>query len=204
MAVKPVLGDWEIPRIASIRTLEQRRYVELAVPGKVGSLFQDLNTVPTRVAIAGSLYGAEAQSEFLAALREKFFAGEPVTFVADILTATEVQYVIIETLDLQESGLRPDQLDYFLILRESPPPPPPPNPLGGLDTGLLDDAAGFLDTVTGVLDAIAGLGNIPDISDPTPQLSAALDGVTAATEGLEESLAPLTAIFGTPDEEDDA
>ena len=204
MRVKPVLGDWEIPRIASIRTLEQRRFVELAVPGKVGSLFQDLNTVPTRVAIAGSLYGQEAQSEFLEALREKFFAGEPVTFVADILTATALQYVIIETLDLQESGQRPDQLDYFLVVRESPPPPPPPDPLGGLDTGLLDDAAGFLDTVTGALDAIAGLGNIPDISDPTPQLSGALDGVTTATSGLEEALEPLTAIFGTPNEEDDA
>jgi hypothetical protein len=200
MRVKPVLGDWEIPRIASIRTLEQRRYVELAVPGKVGSLFQDLNTLPTRVAIAGSLYGQEAQSEFLETLREKFFAGEPVTFVADIVTATEVQYVIIETLDFQENSLRPDQLDYCLILRESPPPPPPPNPLGGLDTSLLDDAAGFLDTVTGALDAITGLGNIPDISDPAPQLSGALDGVTAATAGLEETLAPLAAIFGTPED----
>ncbi len=200
MRVKPVLGDWEIPRIASIRTLEQRRYVELTVPGKVGSLFQDLNTVPTRVAIAGSLYGEEAQSEFLETLREKFFAGEPVTFVADIITATEVQYVILETLDLQESGLHPDQLDYVVILRESPPPPPPPNPLGGLDTSLLDQAAGFLDTVTGALDAIAGLGNIPDISDPTPQISGALDGVTTATAGLEESLAPLATIFGTPED----
>jgi hypothetical protein len=113
MRVKPVLGDWEIPRIASIRTLEQRSYVELAVPGRVGSLFQDLNTVPTRVAIAGSLYGLEAQNEFLETLREKFLAGEPVTFVADILTATEVQYVLIETLDFQESSRRPDQLIIF-------------------------------------------------------------------------------------------
>lgn len=202
MRVKPVLGDWEIPRIASIRTLEQRRYAELAVPGRVGSLWQDLNTAPTRVAIAGSLYGQEAQSEFLETLREKFLDGEPVTFVADILTATAVQYVIIETLDVQESGLRPDQLDYFLILQESPPPPPPPDPLGGLDAGLLDQAAGFLDTVTGALDAISGLGNIPDIADPTPQLSGALDGVTAATSGLEDSLAPLATIFGTPTEDD--
>ncbi len=202
MTVKPVLGDWEVPRIASIRTLEQRRYVELAVPGKVGSLFQDLNTVPTRVAIAGSLYGTEAQSEFLETLRGKFQAGEPVTFVADIITATEVQYVVIETLEVQESGLYPDQLDYVLVLRESPPPPPPPNPLGGLDTGLLDQAAGFLDTVTGALDAIAGLGNIPDISDPTAQITPVLDGVTTATAGLEEALGPLEAIFGTPEEDD--
>ena len=98
MNVKPMLGDWEIPRIASIQTLEHRMFVEMPVPGRVGSLFQDLNTTPTRIAISGSLYGDEARNAFLEALRGKFREGVPVTFVADIVTATEVQYVIIETL----------------------------------------------------------------------------------------------------------
>ena len=31
---------------------------------------------------------------------------------------------------LPESGTQPDQLDYFMVLKESPPPPPPPDPLG--------------------------------------------------------------------------
>ena len=197
MRANPILGDWEIPRITSIQTLEHRVYAELSVPGRSGSLFQDLNTVPTRVAIQGSLFGSETQNQFLDDLRSRFQTGEPVTFIADILTATDVQYVLIETLELLENNQNTDQIDYLILLKESPPPPP--EPLGDLDAGLLDQAAGFLDTVTGALDVIDSLGSIPDLADPTPQLTPALDGVTAATAGLEQDLAPLQAIFGAPD-----
>jgi hypothetical protein len=196
LRVKPVLGDWEIPRIESIRTLERRSFVELAVPGSVGSLFQDLNTTPTRVAVSGSLYGDEARDEFLEELRGKFRDGEPVTFVADIITATEVQYVIIETLHFQESGTKPDQMDYLFVIRESPPPPPPPDLLGALDAGLLEQAEGFLDTVTGALDVIDALGSVPDFGDPTPPLQTALDGVTSATEEIGDAVETLNALFG--------
>jgi hypothetical protein len=196
MKIKPMLGDWEIPRIESIRTLERRAFAEFAVPGRVGSLFQDLNTAPTRIAIAGSLYGDEARDEFLEELRGKFRDGEPVTFVADIVTATEVQYVIIETLRFQESGTKPDQMDYFFVLRESPPPPPPPDPLGALDTSLLDQAGGFLDTVTGALDAIDTLGSTPEIRDPTPPLRGTLDGVRSGLEKLDGVTGALEDLFG--------
>lgn len=195
-----MLGSWEIPRIESIRTLERRAFAELEVPGRAGSLFQDLNTTPTRIAISGSLYGDEARDEFLEELRGKFRDGVPVTFVADIVTATQVQYVIVETLRFQESGTKPDQMDYFFVLSESPPPPPPPNPLGELDTGLLEQAGGFLDTVTGALDVIDTLGSVPNLGDPTPPLTSALDGVTSATSGLDDALVPLRDIFGSEDQ----
>jgi len=199
MKVKPMLDGWEIPRIAAIETVERRAFVELSVPGRVGSLFQDLNTVPTRIAIQGSLYGDEARDAFLQDLRGKFRDGQPVTFVADIVTATEIQYVVVEALRLEERGTSPDQTDYYVVLRESPPPPPPPDPLGGLDTSLLDQATSFMDTVTGALDVIDTLGNVPDIGNPTPPLTDALSGVTAATSGLSSALDPLRAIFGSDD-----
>jgi hypothetical protein len=199
MKAKPVLGDWEIPRIESISSVETRMFVELPVPGKVGSLYQDMNTAPMRICITGSLYGDEARDQFLEELRGKFREGAPVTFVADIVTATEMQYVIIEALRFEESGATPDQTSFQFIIRESPPPPPPPDPFGGLDTSLLDQAAGLLDTVTGALDAIEALGNVPDFQDPTPPLTGALDGLTSATQGLDEALQPLKAIFGSAD-----
>lgn len=195
MNVKPMLGDWDIPNIASIRTLEQRAWVELPVPGRVGSLFQDLDSTPTRIALTGSLFGDERRDEFLEAVRGKFREGVPVTFVADIVTATEVQHVIVETLEFRESARRPDETYYLVVLRESPPPPPAGNPLGAIDTSLLDEAGGFLDTITGALDVLDGLGSVPDIADPTPPISGALDGVTAATSGVGDALAPLTGIF---------
>ncbi len=199
MMVKPVLGDWEIPRIETIRSLEQRSVVELPIPGRVGSLFQDMGTTPTRIALSGSLYGDEARNDFLEQLRAQYLEGSPVTFVADIVTATEVQYVIIETLRIEESGTKPDQTDYFIVLRESPPPPPPLTSVAGLDAGLLDEAGGFLDSVTGALDIIDSLGSVPDIGDPTPPITSALDGVTSATSGLGDVLSPLLEIFGSDD-----
>lgn len=195
MKVRPVLGDWVVPRVASIEALENRSFAELPIPGRTGSLFHDMSTAPTRIAISGSLYGDETRDEFLEEVRRKFRAGEPVTFVADIVTATEVQFVVIETLLLQEDAARPDETTYVAILTESPPPPPPPDPLGGLDASLVDDAAGFLDTVTGALDAIDGL-SAPDFGDPTPPLSGVLDGVRTALDGLAGTGDALTDLFG--------
>jgi hypothetical protein len=209
MNAKPVLGDWEIPRIEAIETVEQRGFVELAVPGMVGSLFQDMNTTPTRIAIRGSLYGDEARDAFLQSVRDKYAAGEAVTFVADIVTATQVEYVVIEALFFAESGLRPDQIDYEILLKESPPPPPPPpepalpDPSGfgipsvdDLDAGLLGDAGGFMDSVTGALDAIETLGSLPDLHDPTAPLKSSLDGVSGALGGLGATAQSLQAVFG--------
>jgi hypothetical protein len=194
--VRPLLGDFEIPHVVSTEAVERRDFVELPVPGRTGSLFQDLDSAPTRVAIAGSVHGDDAREQFLTKIRDKFRSGEPLTFVADAVTATSIQYVIIDALAVEESGTRPDQLDFFITLRESPPPPPPPNPLGGLDAGLLDEAGGFMDSVTGALGMIDALGSIPNIGDPTPPLAGALDGVEAATAGLDGIANDLTDLIG--------
>lgn len=196
MNVKPVLGDWEIPHIEAIESLENRSFVELAIPGRVGSLFQDMNAAPIRIGIRGSLFGDEPRNEFLETLREKFNAGEPVTFVADIATATEIQYVIIETMQMNENAIRPDQLDYFFVLKESPPPPPPPGALGDLDTDLLGEVGDFTDMITGALGAIDG---IPNLSDPTGPLSDTLSGVSETIGGLASISGDLDALFGESD-----
>jgi hypothetical protein len=196
MKIKPLLGDWEVPNIATIETLERRELAELEIGGRVGSLFQDLNAAPTRIAIRGSLFGDEKRDEFLQTVREKFRAGEPVTFVADIITATEVQYVLIETMHFAEQGIAPDETSYFLLLRESPPPPPPPDPLGGLDAGLLDAAAGLVDAVTGALDALDALANLPELQDPTPPLKGIHDGVSGALEDVGDVSGAITDLFG--------
>lgn len=196
MAVKPVLGDWEIPRVAMMRTAEARKFAELAVPGRQGSLFQDLNAEPTLVEIAGSLFADEERSEFLTTVREKFRAGEPVTFVADITEATDIQFVVIDSMRFEQRADRPDEVSYHLTLRESPPPPPPPDPLGGIDTSLLDEAAGFVEGVTDALDALDALANLPDFSDPTALLGGTLDQVTTALDQLGSVSSAITELFG--------
>ena len=196
MKVKPMLGEWEIPNIAAVETAERRALVELPVPGRVGSLYQDLNSVPVRITVRGSVFGDPDRDAFLQTARGQFAAGQPVTFVADILTATQVQYVLIERLHFEESGAVPDQTGYTLVLRESPPPPPPPDPLGGLDAGLLEQAGAFMDTVTGALDAITALGSIPELGDPARPFQEALTDVRGATAGLDTVAGSLRGLFG--------
>jgi len=192
--VKPVLGGWEIPHIASIGSVEQRSFTELEVPGKSTSLFHDLSSTPTRIVIGGSLFGDEDRDDFLQQVRDQFRAGDPVTFVADITTATEIQYVVIETLRFEQSAARPDEIEYLIALRESPPPPPPPSP--SIDDGLQSEADAFLGSVTGALNAIDAV-SVPNFGDPTPPLSGTLDGAKSALGGLSDVPSKLTDLFGS-------
>jgi hypothetical protein len=197
MTVKPLLGEREIPHITFMGTRDQRAFVELAVPGRAGSLYQDLDASPTRIVITGSLYGDENRNQFLEQVRGQHRAGSPVTFVADILTATDLQYVVIEALDCQQSAGRPEEISYRIVLRESPPPPPPPSPLAGLDTGLLDQARDLADSAAGLLDAIDALGSVPALKDPTPPLEGILGGVKSALDGIQGASGLLEDLFGT-------
>lgn len=193
---RPMIGDWEVPSIEAMKTRERRAFVELPVPGRAGSLFHDSGSEPTVIEIAGSVFGDENRNGFVEQVRGKFAAGEPLTFVADIVTATQVQYVIIEDLRFQQSATRPGEASFWMLLRECPPPPPPPDPFGGIDAGLLDAAAGFVDSVSSALDALDALANIPDFSDPTKPLAGVLGGVEAIGEGLGQVSGLLDGLFG--------
>ena len=198
-AVRPMLGDWEIPRISAIRSLDHRNFAEIRIPGRTGNLLQDIGASPLRVEIRGSLFGDENRSGFLEAVRGHFNEGKPVTFVADILTATDVQYVVIESLEFDERGRRPDETNYVIRLKESPPPPPPPDPFGAIDTDLLDQAGALLDSAAGALAAIDALANMPDIGDPTPPLRNIIDGSRTALERFGAIGGDLFELFGDGD-----
>lgn len=191
--VRPMIGGWEVPCIEHIATLESRRLARLGVPGLRGDLHHDLGTASLVVEIAGSLSGDDVRDSFLQQLRDQFGAGAPVSFVADIVTATEVDQVVIEAIEVEEGNDAATPFSYRLVLREYVEPPAPP--------GALDDLGAELD---GELDAAAGLGldglelpgllgSIPDLADPLPPLEAALDGVKSALQGLTGPLDSLRA-----------
>lgn len=196
MSLKPMLGDWELPRVTQLETLEERALVELSVPGRAGNVYQDLNRMPTRIYIAGSVFGQDAGQEFLASVREKYLAGDPLTFVSDIVAGTDVQYVVVQSLHIQSNALQPDQIDYTLWLAESPPPPPPSSLLGDIDAGLLDQAGSLLDSAMGALDALEALGSVPNLSDPTVPLSGTLDDTSSAMDQLGGAGAAIKGLFG--------
>ncbi|MFX0194503.1 MAG: hypothetical protein ACFFCW_00150 [Candidatus Hodarchaeota archaeon] len=191
MRVKPILDSWEIKGIESITSLEDRKLAEHSIPGRVGNLFQDLGSCPTEITVTGSLHGDEVRDGFLEQIRNRFQAAQPVTFVADITTATEIQYVLVKDLHFSEVADDPDHFKYKIVLNESPPPPPPADPLGAVDADLLDQAQSLIDTVSSASEILDMLEGIPDFGDPTPPLRKSLDNFQDATSGLEALLSPL-------------
>lgn len=187
MLVRPMLKGWEIPRIANIQAVESRRLVRLPVPGLSGDLHQDLGRSALVVEISGSLYGDEARDEFLINnVRPAFMAGEPVDFVADIVTESELEQVLIEALHIEESADTPDQFHYRIRLREYTEPPEPPGPDLGLEAPDLD------------LDIDLGLDllDLPGLLAPLPDIGDLLQPIKPAAENLRNTISSnASALF---------
>lgn len=192
MLVRPMVGGWEIPRIERIRAREARRLVRLPVPGLSGDLHQDLGRGALVVEIAGSLYGDEARDTFLKDLREQYLAGEPTDFVADIVNESELEQVLIESLELEESTAAPDQFHYRIRLREYTEPPEPAGPNLGLEAPGLD-----LDIELGLdlLDLPGLLGPVPDVGELLQPLEPAAGGLRSALDGAAGVLGGLEDVL---------
>ncbi len=125
--VRPMLGDLELPLVQILRTEEDQVWVEHGVPALEGSLLQRLGRGPVRVRVEGVMADT-ASLEDLEALRRLYQAAEPVTFAADIMTATEVQQMVIADLVVRELAGRPQRYYYALTLVEHIPTPEPVTP----------------------------------------------------------------------------
>jgi hypothetical protein len=198
MVIRPMIGSWEVPSIERIATREARKISRVAIPGLDGDLQQGLGAASLVVEMVGSLQGDQARDAFLEALREPFRAGQPVSFTADILTASELDQVLIEALDLTEVNEWANSFRYRIVLRQYVEPPAPPTPIDDLGAGLdaeLSDLAGVgLDA----LELPDLLGDLPALADPVAPLQPALEAVRAATGGIGSLLDGLrTRLLGS-------
>jgi hypothetical protein len=194
-----MLDGWEIPRIARIASGESRRLALLQVPGLIGDLSQDLGRGALVVEISGALYGDEARDTFLKEVRERFLAGEPVDFIADIVNESQLEQVLIESLDLEESAANPDECFYRIRLCEYTEPPEPP--------GLASDFGAELDTA---LDLEADLGldlldlpslpDLPGLPITLPKLGDALAPLKPAAENLRSTVAGAASLLDPLDD----
>ena len=204
MNIKPMIGEFEVPSLQRIGADQQRRIVDIPVPGLEGGLSQDLGAESVIIAIEGSLASDEARDGFLDSVREMFDAGEPVDFVADIVTATEVYQVMIESISVREVAGSTSPFVYQLTLRQFVPPPEPETDSGfgegfpgldemGPDLGLdLDLDAGDLFDLMELPDLLS----VPDFGDPTPPLRGAMDGLKNSMNGLAGISDTLESLFG--------
>ena len=199
MLVKPVLDSWEIPRIDRIASGESRRISFMPVPGLSGDLSQDLGRGALVVEISGALYGDEARDEFLKTVREKFLAGQPVDFIADIVNESELERVLIQALDLEENAANPDECFYRIRLCEYTEPPEPQ----GLTADFGVELNADLDLEAGLGLDLLDLPSLPDLPDlpiTLPKLSDALAPLTPAAETLRAAVANAATLLNPLDE----
>lgn len=195
MLIRPMIGSWEPPMIERIAAWEARRLSVLPVPGLSGDLHQDMGRGALSVEITGSLNGDETRDAFLKEIREKFLAGDPVDFVADIVKESELEQVLIEELRLEEVANEANAFRYHIVLREYTEPPEPPSPAA--DFGLELDPELDLLAELGLdgLDLPAIAADIPDVGDILAPIKPAAEELKAAIGSAGALLDPLKSIL---------
>ena len=190
MKIKPMIGEYEVPGLERIGAAERRRIKEIPVPGLNGSYHQDLGQHPLALVLEGSVQGDDVREGFLSSVRDLFNKGEPVDFVADIVTATSIEKMIVSGLRVDEQADAPDALRYAITLVQYTEPPPEPGP-----EDMAEDIAAEADALTDIMEVPELLG-APDFGDPTPPLQATLDGFKGAMEGLTGLTSVAEELFG--------
>lgn len=169
--MNPMLDDIELPLVQEITTHDLRVLAEHKPPGMEGSLLQNLGRRPARLVLWGLAEGEDAQ-DTIEKLDEKFRAGGPFAFVADISADSEIEQIVIDDFQLQEIAGKPQRFAFTLALREFIEPGEPED-LSALNTGILDEAGDLMgDLMDGLevgLDFATGLerfvGSMSDLLD---------------------------------------
>ncbi|WP_224241996.1 DNA circularization N-terminal domain-containing protein [Hyalangium gracile] len=168
MAVR--IARVDLHGVQAIVTDEGRRWVEQHIPGRAGSLFQELGRSAVRLQLEGLLWGEDAL-EALEALRTAQAEAEPVPFSADITAGMDFTDVLIDTLQVRQVAGYRDRYWYRLQVREHVEEPPEPEAaLSEVDAAVEADAAswaeGSVDAATGIQDATA----LPELVEANPDL----------------------------------
>ncbi|MFM2119594.1 MAG: hypothetical protein RL722_1062 [Pseudomonadota bacterium] len=177
-----------LDKLLSIEVSEAARFVHHAVPGQDGEQAQALGRPSVRIQVSGIVYGPSAADD-LQTLRGHLLGRDPVDFFCEITGQGYFSQVLVERLEASQRVGPADEFDFRLGLVEFVPPPPPPslNPLDGIDTSLIDEAAGLMDEVQDAMAAVSGIAGLlsgaSSFGDPTSKLGGLLDVFSAASQG---------------------
>src|SRR5881396_2446440 len=151
--MRPMLDDLELIQVQEIGTYDKRMLAEHKPPGMAGSLLQNLGRRPARVVLWGVATGEKAL-EFTQKLDDKFRAGKPVPFTADIVAESRIQQVLIDDLRCQDLAGKPERFAYVLTLREFIEPVEPEE-APPLDNSILNDALEQIKNLTAGFDILS-------------------------------------------------
>jgi hypothetical protein len=144
--MRPMLDDLALPQVQILRLHDRRMLAEHRAPTMDGSYLQNLGRRAGAIAVVGVASGPTAQA-FLEALSAKFDAGEPLSFVGDIIADAEIEAVLIDDLKVRDLAGKPERYAYALILHEHREPPEPED-FSVLQDELLGDASDLIDDLT--------------------------------------------------------
>jgi hypothetical protein len=198
MAVR--LGTIEIEKLTRVQVRERARIVHHAVPGLEGELAQTLGRSSVEVVLDGIFYGPEALDK-LAELRALHLEHQPVDFFADAVGEGYFAQVLIYRLDLAQRAGEFEQFNFTCEVVEyvEPPEPAVADGLPGLDTELLDEAAGFMDDVQNAVEQVSQLAdliaNVPSFGDPTGRLPQMTGDFTSNVGDAPQTLTDLRDLF---------
>lgn len=209
----PLLGDISLQYVQHLEHSLDGGYRQTRIPGLAGELQQNIGRLSHNIFISGTLFGEDASSQ-LETLQQTATSGEELTFAANIVSALELQKVVITQFHATESAERPDSWQYQLVLQESPPLPPPAQVQGfgglddfglgdlGFDTDIMGDLqdlagdiAGALDDALGVLDALGGLMDLGSVNGLLKPMEGPVQDSAAVGENLTGAITELGTEF---------
>ena len=148
--MKPMIDDLSLPQVQVVRSYDKRMLAEHRATGMDGSFLQNMGRKPSCIMLAGIASGDESMA-FVEALDDKFNAGEPVTFVTDIIQDSDIEQMLIDDLKLEELAGKPNRFAYVVTLREHIEPLEPED-VSALNDDILADANSLLDELIEGLD----------------------------------------------------
>lgn len=212
----PLLGDTTLVAVQHITQSVSAGFRDVPVLGLEGHAQQRSGRPSHRITVTGVLTGESALDD-LAALQAIAISGEETTFAADIVTALDLQRVVVTRFEASERAGRPGVVDYRLEVVESPPLPPPAqlSAFGGLDdfglgdlgfdTDILGDLADLAGDIAGAvdaaldavaaLDALSGLANF-DFQGILAPAERVTTSVTQVADSLQSGVRALGELFG--------
>lgn len=211
----PLLGDISLQFVQRLEHCLNGGYTQTRIPGLAGELQQNIGRLSHQLFISGTLFGSEAASE-LETLQQTAANGEELTFAANIVSALELQKVVISQFRVVESAAQANNWQYEIVLQESPPLPPPAQVQGfgglddfglgdlGFDTDIMGDlmdlageVAGAVDSALGVLDALGSLGNLGSVNGLLKPVDGPVKESASVGGELSGSLNDLGSEFNT-------
>lgn len=216
----PLLGDISLEYVQNIEHSLDAGFVATRIAGLDGELQQRSGRLSHHVRIAGLLLGDSARDK-LGTLQQAAQTGEELTFAADIVSAFELQKVVIKSFAAHEAAGNPNRIAYQLELVESPPLPPPAEVSGfggldgfglgdlGIDPGVLGaieslagDVASAVDQAVGAVEALGALANLVasgglDFQGILDPLSSATDNLSSITQNFQSATRALGGLFSS-------